>query len=329
MIEQIEAQYEIGKISQIDRGHFKSKLILTTTSGKFMIHPITASSRIGRIFYEKAFTGYLAQNGFPAQRLVETRGGGIVFNHEEKSYYLTEFVDCSYLPTSRDLLTETQLEEAANTLGKLHHLSKDYSGPRTHRVPFISGKVYSTLNRLRNLLAQRTKKDDFDLLAEEVINIKITYISKHPFEKQDFMSLPKIMNHGDYHAGNLLFDSNQHIIKVLDFEYCTEMPRIWDLAWALTWLCRKNATEAFSGPVDLNKLKVFLSSYNYCNPLRNEERIHLLDICISASFHTAYLLEHYYLKNGNIAGLEQCFNFEEWFWWYVNREILGEIILHE
>ncbi len=291
-----------------------------------MLRPIKYSSQIRRLFYDEAFTNYLAECGYPARRFIRNKENGLTYTVDDKTYCMTEHFEGVVAADTQTNLSDVQLIEAASQLAKLHQFSRKYQGPKYQRLPFQSKKSYNTLNSVLRHINSKPEKDDFDKLVVSVIRKKIECIAKKPFEKQNFLLGPRMMNHGDYHAGNIVFDSSDHIIAVLDFEFCVDMPRVWDIALAITWLCQKDHTEAFCGPNDLRKIAVFLSAYNDVYPLSCDEQTYLNTLYISASYHSTYFLEHYYLRQRTTQGLEKCNNISDWFWWVEHQGDLRELV---
>lgn len=312
-------QYEIGDIKQIRLSSDRLEAIVTTTQGHFALRTIKYSSQLKRLFYDRMFTDYLANQGFPARRILLNRFGKLAVESKENIYYLIEYYEGAFPADSRNTLAEVQLAECGKQLAKLHRISTSYSGPKNYKPPFSSEKSYKVLTRIRDLIQNKPTKDDFDQLAEIITEVKIHHIVAAPFESASFLRHDNIMNHGDYHAGNLIFGSDGHILAVIDFEYCRDMPRIWDIAWGVTWLCRMKLTEGFGGPIDISRFKSFLASYNSVFPLTKEEQLSLCEMCVSACFHATYLLEHYYLKNSWHSELDLCSELTEWLWWVANR----------
>jgi Ser/Thr protein kinase RdoA (MazF antagonist) len=245
--------------------------------------------------------------------------------HGEK-YYMIEYFEGITRPDSRNKLSEAQLIEAGTMLATLHLLSQEYPGPKFQHLPFQSRRNRQTLIEACKCLETKSQLDDFDKLVLQVVQKKIEFIDRYPFEKSEFLYQNRLTNHGDFHAGNIVFGEDNKIIAVLDFEYCTDMPRIWDVAWAMTWLCREKATEAFTGLVDLSRIRIFLRSYNNLLRLSDNENKYLVDMCVSSAFHTTYVLEHYYIDRKGFDTLEKCQSIDEWLWWANNRDLIRDAI---
>ena len=322
----IEKFYDLGDVQEIVPVPQRPDYMVITSAGKYALRTLKFPSWMERMYHDHAFTDYLTQQGYPARRIIETREGSIVCNLEGTTYFLVEYFDGSVVPDSRRRLPEAQLVQAGYRLADLHKLSDYYQGPRSQRVPTRSEKCYRTFLKVAECIATKYERDDFDDLSMMAARRKMEYVAKNPFERERFMTLPRITNHGDYHAGNLVFDSSDRIVAVLDFEFCTEMPRVWDVAWALSWLCRERPTEAFCGRMNIKSLETFLSSYNEIYPLSHQEQIDLNKVGVSSCLHATYFLSHFYLQNKSPYQLEKCQDLEEWFWWADHEDELQDII---
>ena len=317
-------KYSNLNVKVVDRS-FHLGVLMSTDSQLFLLRRIKYLSRTNRMLYESAFSDYLANRTFPAQRIMRTNSNSLVCRIEGETYFLTEFFEGIQVSDDEKKIS-VQIQEAGRMLAKLHRVSKSYMGPKIQRIPFHSRKVLHTLIKVSNKIQLSPKRDKFDLIALDVINQKLKFIEKNPFEFQSFLDINKMMNHGDYHAGNIVFDDNNVIRAVIDFEYCTDMPRIWDIVWALTWFGRKRRTEAFSGELDTVKLNTFLSAYDNEYPLVLQEKRAIIDLMISASFHATYFLVHYYLHGKLNANIEGCTTADEWLWITHHRETLTKVL---
>lgn len=311
--EDVCRRYRFQKISSIEKED-NVGWVITADKKTFLLKEIYFVSRIKHLLYEISFCNYLAKCGFPAQRIQKTETGSFIMKHNDSIFYLIEYTKGAYIPTSNKELSIKQLIEAGKTLGKLHQLSVDYKGPKYHKIPFNSKKTLIKLAKISNEIGLKPNTNSFDILAKLVIEKKIAFILKNPFESLTFLSQEQLMNHGDFHAGNLVFNETDEVIAVLDFEFCSEISRLWDIAWALTWLSKVNNTEAFSGILDPLKAKSFLQGYEGLIPITEDERISLKNLLISSSYHSTYLLEQIYVKKIKEIKLSLCQNEEEWLW---------------
>ncbi len=319
--DEIEGLYNIGPIAEIKtRG---MKRIVTSELGTFLLRPIRYTSQVKRLFYDSAFTDYLAGQGYPARRFVKTVDGKLVCRIAGMPFCMMEYFPGT---TVNGSLSGQQLTSAAVKLAQLHRLSKHYTGPKYHKLPFNSRKVYSVLKKIRERLLCIDEKDDFDCLALDAIHKKIDFIVHSPFEQFDFLLNKRLMNHGDYHSGNIVFSAGERIVGILDFEFCVDLPRILDLALAISWLTKEDRTEAFCGVNKTRDIAAFISAYHDEYPLSVQESTNLCRLYSSACYHSIYLLENFYLYNRSLC-LRKPRTLHEWFWWVEHQDELEALIL--
>lgn len=325
--EQVETKYDIDKVCFLEKVDGRNYYIVHSESGmKHFLRPIYYANALDRLQYDLSFSGYLADEGFPARRVVRTVEDRIFFAFQGSSYYLSEYIVGNTLSTTeQNSNIEHYISNAASCLGRLHLLSKKYAGPKYQKLPFHSRKSYAILNKAKSNLLQMPEIREVESICLEAINQKLEYVKKYPFEKQSYLGLENMMNHGDFHFGNILFDSSGEVKGVIDFEYCTFMPRLWDLALSITWMCGERNREAFTGKKDPAKIAIFLSAYSAIFPLDLQHQEYLNELMVSATYHSTYLIEKRYVNTGSV-NLEICTSIDEWFWWALNREELSQII---
>ncbi len=324
-INAIRDWYNLGEISDVaDVPHLRGTLI-TLQTGQVVLRPVMFASQIQRLLYDEAFTNYLSRQGFPARRLLRTQKGSLTCSAGGQKYVLAQFIAGSVVSSSEPLLTLDQIAEAAITLARLHALATDYDGPKSLRLPLTSTKSSYALTRVAQALAERPVWSSFDEVAAEVVRRKLEFIAKEPFELQPFLHEYRLVNHGDYHPGNIVFRDDGRIAAVLDFELCAELPRVWDLAWALTWIGQERRTEAFAGKMIPSRLSHFLTAYNAVNPLSKAEQSSLALVCRSACFHSNYILDKVYAGKP-IGDLEMCYDADDWLWWSNHVQDVTELI---
>ena len=129
-----------------------------------------------------------------------------------------------YIEQRKDIsnIQETELMRIlGEMLGKIHAVSKKY--PLSEAIQPISsweteGKERSIedLNKIKELIKNKTVKDDYDEKASAFIELKLSLLSQNNFSVKD--NEPVAICHGDYHKGNILFDDSGIIIGVCDWD---------------------------------------------------------------------------------------------------------------
>lgn len=322
----VENKYSIGSIHTIQKLDNNSKVLIDASRGQYILSCLTFPSQLNRLFYVVSFTDYLINKGFPAKKYLKTIDGKLTCKIGDISYQLSEYYK-GYTISSNDnyKLTIKQIENAAMSLAQLHLLSTKFKGHKYYKSPFNSNKSRNTLNKIFSMLYQSKNNNQEAELAQIAIKIKLEKIKQCAFEQLAFLKTNCIVNHGDFHAGNIIFDNKSEVRAVIDFEFCVELPKIWDIALSISWLCKESNTEAFSGSLDINKMSVFLGSYNEVYPLTDDEKKSLIQIYLSASYHTTFFLEKFYLSKKSY-GLKHCASLNEWFWWTYNIKTVEEAV---
>ena len=126
--DQIMSHYDLENVQVIEIG--KPGLILGTPQKKYILRTLKYSSQMERIFYDQAFTDFLASSGYPARRFVKNRDDRTVSNILGESCYVTEYFEGVLRPNIYTKLSNRQLMEAGKSLANLHLLSTNYAGPK-------------------------------------------------------------------------------------------------------------------------------------------------------------------------------------------------------
>ena len=320
----IANDYGISLVSEPEKVA-SCQYVARTDRGCYLVRAIRHRSEAGRLFYASAFTDHLCQYGFHAQRILRTSEGKLVAHFYGHDFVLMEYFDGEVAKDNWAVLSVDQIYEAGRELALLHQFSATYNGVRSHKLPFRSGKSIAVLRKAYTAIESRDGGGGRDTEALDAIQQKIEFIRRYPFEEQRFMALRSLVNHGDYHTGNIVFGTDKKVSGVIDFELCSHMPRIWDVCWAIAWLCREGRTEAFTGQIDGDRAVTLLRGYTEISQLDADERHGLVEMAVSASHHAVFFFENTVL-NGRNMGLEWCTSADEWFWWRENRRLLQEIV---
>lgn len=323
----VHGTYHIPAAHNITLGPKPGSHLLTTADGSYLFAPV-AAYKLQHLSFDEAFTSFLVQSNYPAQSLVRTAAGALTSEVSGESYVLrTFFPGC--VPDLDSAISLVQLENAAKALAALHRTAQSYSGSVRHRHQYHSQYVLRSLDEAIGRLEGREPATVFDELALRVARRKRARVARIPFETQAFLEEGRIMNHGDFHPRNIVFDQVGSVVGLLDFEYCTLMPRIWDVGWALHWFSRKRKTEAFCGALDLARVIAFLSAYNAVFPLGVQDRENLAQLMQTANAHASYGVVGYSKYGESFFAkrrLEPCGSEREWFWYAENVAMIAEAI---
>ncbi len=252
--------YDLGPLEDhapLSGGQANSSYKLFTPKGQFTLSVCDEKTEEEIIVLTRVLT-FLADQSFPATRLVRTKTGSSSISYKDKPVYIKEFLDGEVCPD----LNCTMLIQVGNAMARLHQLS----APKGLPAAFPYGL------------------DHFD----EVLDTNIT----HPFknwlaEKKDFLdqnldrSMARGFIHGDVFWDNLLFNKGA-LTAVLDFEEACQYFLLYDLGMAAVGCCSKD------GAFDPEKINGLLAGYQEIRPLSAVEKEQFKPFLIYAATAAAF-----------------------------------------
>lgn len=293
-LSQVLDYYDLGELNAVQRiesGFVDDNWLVDTDGGRYFLkrrHPRRRQSdRLVRA--QHALIGWLQQAGFPAPTLVPTTSGETFLVSADELYEVEEYIDGE--PYDHD--RPEHLEAAARTLG-CYHVCIEGFAPSALRE---RGRLYCPANS-REILARLGAAWQFDRdpalmqlarqLREQVDDLEDRF-ARHE-------DLPCLVIHGDYYAGNLLFEG-VHIIGVVDYDKANWQPRVAELAEALIYFASPRPGHlkhlVYSGFLDREPFARFLQNYACVVHLDEREVRALPDYicCIWLSMSLRRLLE--------------------------------------
>ncbi len=223
--------YALGELRtahRVRQGFVNDNWVVTTEQGRFFLkrrHPDLRQSDIIRAQHD--LMHWLCQRGFPVPRILPTLRNETLLILGAEFYEIQEYVAGE--PYQHDRLTH--LEEAALTLARYHTCVQGCS-PRPLRE---LGDLYSPALLkcvLTDLIASWQLAQNPDLapiiqrLDLHAVELAACFAGHGP--------LPGLVIHGDYYAGNLIFNGDR-IVGVVDYDKARWQPRAVELAEALIY----------------------------------------------------------------------------------------------
>ncbi len=104
---------------------------------------------------------------------------------------------------------------------------------------------------------------------------------------------PYLITHGDFRPDNVLFDADNHVCGIFDFDEARYQERVCDLAWALKQFCPGEA-----GVIDADRAITFLQAYQQTNFLLLEELSLIVDALRGRCIELIYLHSLLYYQTG-------------------------------
>ncbi|MEM7537568.1 MAG: phosphotransferase [Chloroflexota bacterium] len=260
--------YDLGElltISKIPKGMVnQSYKIETLKHGKKEVylfrhyHPQTTPAQIR---FEHALLIELQRRNFAlAPQLIERRNGK---SYLKTSHYVAIF---SFLSGESKYEWNTPLstqEEFGHVAKELAFYHQTISGWKSscHKPKFIA-QIPAMMSRWRDIVrVYPIAKSSFEryFLAHYNYLNDVAVKLKQRFDEKLVYRLPEIAVHGDYHAGNLLFQDDQ-VSGILDFNHSNIDYRLFDIGLALMYFCA-NLHNANDEHLSWSKIEDFLRSY--------------------------------------------------------------------
>lgn len=255
------AHYDLGDLQtaqRIERGFVNDNWLVMTDRGCYFLkcrHPGLRRPEIIRAQHQ--LMQHLRQAGFPAPVLVHTAQDETLLILAGEFYEIQEHIEGQ--PYEHD--RPGHLIEAALTLARYHTAVQGYLPQALCDL----GDLYSPslLGRALANLIQAWQIDEDSGLAPIVAQLK-SHTAELAARFAGHARLPKLIIHGDYYAGNLLFDGDR-IVGVVDYDKARLQPRAVELAEALIFFSSPRPGHlkhlVYPGVLDMEPFYDFLRNY--------------------------------------------------------------------
>jgi homoserine kinase type II len=285
--------YDLGELRttrRIERGFVNENWVTETAQGRYFLkrrHPDLR--RPDLICAQHDLVEWLGQAGFPAPTIVPTVSGETFLVLDSEFYEIHEYIEGQ--PYDHD--RPAHFNEAALTLGRYHTHVKGFAPQALRNLDELYSPTILSGNLTR--LTEAWGLDHDPDLAQVAGQLEVHALDLAA-RFAGHGSLPYLVIHGDYYAGNLLFDDDR-IIGVVDYDKARWQPRVVELAEALIYFASPRPGYlkhlVYPGFLDWEPFTRFLRSYAFVAvPDENEVRA-LADYvrCIWLSVSLQRLLE--------------------------------------
>jgi homoserine kinase type II len=230
-ISRVLHHYDLGDLKsarQMERGYVNDNWIVETTHGRYFFkrrHPDLRKPDIIRA--QHALIKHLRHFGFPVPAIITTTAGQTLLVLDNEFYEIQEFIE----GTSYQHNKLAHFERAARTLGHYHACVQGFE-------PLVLQDLGSLYDPTILTVHLTDLKDSWELRQDPARQQIIQKLASHAgelttrFARHD--ELPFLVIHGDYHAGNLIFDGDR-IVGVVDFDKASWRPRVVELAEVLIY----------------------------------------------------------------------------------------------
>ena len=285
--------YDLGRpvaARRVEQGFVNDNWIADTTTGRYFVkrrHPDLRQPAVIRA--QHRLMARLRAEGFPAPVVFPTTAGQTFLVVGGEFYEVHGYIDGG--PYDRD--RPAHLAEAATTLARYH---THVQGLRL-RPLCRSGHLYSPQTLQANLAAlTRAWGADRDAGLTAAVRRLEAHRTDLAARFARHGSLPWLTIHGDYYAGNLLFDGDR-IVGVVDYDKARWQPRVVELAEAAIYFASPQPGDfrhlVYPGVLNLAAFARFFQWYGRAVCLQEDEARALPDYvrCIWLSISLQRLLE--------------------------------------
>ncbi|MAG01779.1 hypothetical protein CMI42_00420 [Candidatus Pacearchaeota archaeon] len=255
---EIAKLYDLGKVKSFNlfsEGWVNYNFALKTEKGNYVIRVLGKKydrDKRKLIDMEFDFLYYLNKIDFPYRvpNPLKTLNGNILTKKWGKKIWIYEMLPGK----SKNPITikKKPVAETAKALATYHKYVKNYPGRKIRKPDILKGvdKNYAKMVKVRPL-----RKDDRLMLENlEMFNMILKKVKKIKFDTE------MLMTHSDFTSGNLLFDSKDKVVGIVDFEVASYAPKIKDIGQTLKSMCKKK-----------NERIEFIKVYQKYNKLTNKE----------------------------------------------------------
>lgn len=318
---------EVSKLEQVSFGGLMNENYIFIAGGKKYFVKLYKYYSEAKVEVSHAIIDHLTNHAIKTYHLVKNSFGNTFSNKNGVLFEIAEFIEGS-TNRIREAVSAKIVDQMAQGLAKYHTAIADCTVKFDFVDVFSPEQAKISFQKIKDILISKTTLDDFDELCLAMVRIKLSYIEKIPDLTKNipFCNFPVLINHGDFLTGNCLFDSNDNLQFVIDFEHTVKTYRLWDIIKTSAFLARKNKHEIFHSEIDLDVLVNFIKNYHIHNPLNSEEVEALPELYIVASFLSDFVLYGYYLTGNEKAKAVASRNKKEWFWWLDNKDAVREAL---
>jgi Ser/Thr protein kinase RdoA (MazF antagonist) len=289
-LERVLSHYNLGSLQsaqRVERGYVNENWLVATDCGRYFLkrrHPDLRHS--DRIAAQHHLLTALSEANFPVPLPRITRTGQTWLALEAEVYELYDCVEAQPYNHQRS----AHLTAAAQTLGQYHTLAVDIAPAALQNL----GDLYHPAH-LHPLLAEANRR-----WAESGEAPLLRNLQAHAAElilRAKVGLLPQVTIHGDYYAGNLLFQDDQ-IVCVVDWDKARRAPRVVELAEALIYFASPQPGTlqnlVYRGVLQWGPLAQFLHNYTQHITLQPAEIEALPNLiqCIWLEISLKWLLEN-------------------------------------
>jgi len=243
-------QYDLGtlrSVHRLEQGFVNENWVVVTTHGRYFLkrrHPDLRDPEV--MSAQHALIQHLRKSGFPVPAILKHLQGKTFLELDGDFYEIHEYIEGE--PDEHS--NEAHFNAAALWLGL-----------------YSPSRLSANLTKIREVW--KLDQDDSLIRIWLQLAAQAVALAGHFSEHEE---LPRLVIHGDYHGGNLLFKGDR-LVGVFDYDKARMQPRVVELAEALIYFASTRPGHlkhvVYPGFLDLDKFGSFLRYYS-CGVCTNE-----------------------------------------------------------
>jgi homoserine kinase type II len=261
----LEQAYDVGRWlsrERLSEGTTNLSLLVRTASGAYVLRRSREKKSPEEIAFELRLIEHLRAHGYPAPRLVRTRGGDGYLEHEGALYLMTGFIPGDVY----DRHDPRHLHAAGRALGRYHRIVRGLPAPHYRRpAPSLTGlaaPAETSFPEVARAAAGLLPPDERERLEHHLALIRDHVARVERAMTAVYPTLDSLVIHGSFGPTALIFTGGE-VVGVLDYDRATRELRALDLAYTLRALCRTRRSaegRSWTG-LDSQLCRTFLAGY--------------------------------------------------------------------
>ncbi|MGP1428839.1 MAG: homoserine kinase [Fusobacterium sp.] len=278
-------QIKILDIKSVSSGILNSNFQIDCGNIKYILRIFEADRTLNEEEQELILLSKIA-SFIPVSEAIKNKNNEYISVFENKKFALFNYVEGKVI----EKIDTHIIREIATYLGKLHAFTKN-----------ISYEKYNRKTRLDfNYFYDKISQSDIDFQDKEKLLNLASEVKDY-----DFSYLASGIIHGDIFPDNVLFDENNNIKAILDFNESYYAPFIFDIAIVINFWIKITKYDFFT---ENNFIRDFFNYYSKYRKITNQE-LKVLDLACKKMLLTFIFLRLYREKIEN--SYQKAFAIEE------------------
>lgn len=273
-------------------GVLNKNYLVTTDEGKFFVKSIREKRRPS-LPYIAEVEEFFYGKGIPAIRMLVSNNGNKVEEYDSETYTVYPFIES----VRTHVYGGADFERMGEMLGRIHLVGSKDIPTFLSQKPFDEKPTDLILGKLQEYRERiKVPQNEIEKLFQDYIQLKLDMLG-NTFSVEP---LPMdTLTHGDYHARNLLLNSNREIIGVLDWEQSSMNARAYELTRSLLYVCFEGEGESheYQNEKAIRSAKAFIKGYSSIYPISSDELIGGIKLRWKKLIYSFWIEEQYFVRN--------------------------------